>query len=560
VTELTEAQPAQRSTGFRYVVSAVVRERNLRRVELAFFGFNMSEYATWIAILVYAYTRGGAGEVAFVSVIQLIPAAILAPFGAYAGDRFPRDRVLFVDYLIQGAALAAAGVALLLDAPVAVVYAFAVVAAATLTFSRPAHNSLLPGLTESPEQLTAANVVTGVAEGSGVMIGPLIGGVLIAWVGPGLVFAVFGGVMVLGAMLVRRLRSDPSAVETAGHVTASGVFRQTIGGFGALWRAREARLLITVLSLGVVVLGALDVLFVATAIDLLHIGESGSSFLGAAFGAGGIIGATATVTLVGRRRLTPPLAAGALLIGVPVAALAVLPYVGAAPALFAASGAGWSLADIAGRTLLQRVAPDEVLARIFGIFEGIAMVAVAVGSVAASGLVGTVGIKWTLVIAGAFVPLVLLVTGARLFAIDRQAAAPDPHLIDLLRAIPIFAPMPAPAVERLLANLVRVDVRPGDVVIREGDPGDRFYVIDRGEVEVTTRGTAIGRRRAGDYVGEIALLRDVPRTATVTAVTGVSMYALDRDVFLGALTGHPRSRDVAEERIEHDLSALRERG
>lgn len=560
MTELTEAHPAQRSTGFRYVVSAVVRERNLRRVELAFFGFNMSEYATWIAILVYAYTRGGAGEVAFVSVIQLIPAAILAPFGAYAGDRFPRDRVLFVDYLIQGAALATAGVALLLDAPVAVVYAFAVVAAATLTFSRPAHNSLLPGLTDSPEQLTAANVVTGVAEGSGVMIGPLIGGVLIAWVGPGLVFAVFGGVMVVGAMLVRRLRSDPSAIETAGQMRASGVFRQTIGGFGALWRAREARLLITVLSLGVVVLGALDVLFVATAIDLLHIGESGSSFLGAAFGTGGIIGATATVTLVGRRRLTPPLAAGALLIGVPVAALAVLPYVGAAPALFAASGAGWSLADVAGRTLLQRVAPDEVLARIFGIFEGIAMVAVAVGSVAASGLVGTVGIKWTLVVAGAFVPLVLLVTGARLFAIDRQAAAPDPHLIDLLRAIPIFAPMPAPAVERLLANLVRVDVRPGDVVIREGDPGDRFYVIDRGEVEVTTRGTAIGRRRAGDYVGEIALLRDVPRTATVTAVTAVTMYALDRDVFLGALTGHPRSRDVAEERIEHDLSALRERG
>jgi MFS family permease len=560
VTELTEAHPAQRSTGFRYVVSAVVRERNLRRVELAFFGFNMSEYATWIAILVYAYTRGGAGEVAFVSVIQLIPAAILAPFGAYAGDRFPRDRVLFVDYLIQGAALATAGVALLLDAPVAVVYAFAVVAAATLTFSRPAHNSLLPGLTDSPEQLTAANVVTGVAEGSGVMIGPLIGGVLIAWVGPGLVFAVFGGVMVVGAMLVRRLRSDPSAIETAGQMRASGVFRQTIGGFGALWRAREARLLITVLSLGVVVLGALDVLFVATAIDLLHIGESGSSFLGAAFGTGGIIGATATVTLVGRRRLTPPLAAGALLIGVPVAALAVLPYVGAAPALFAASGAGWSLADVAGRTLLQRVAPDEVLARIFGIFEGIAMVAVAVGSVAASGLVGTVGIKWTLVVAGAFVPLVLLVTGARLFAIDRQTAAPDPRLIALLRAIPIFAPMPAPAVERLLANLVRVDVRPGEVVIREGDPGDRFYVIDRGEVEVTTRGTAIGRRRAGDYVGEIALLRDVPRTATVTAVTAVTMYALDRDVFLGALTGHPRSRDVAEERIEHDLSALRERG
>jgi MFS family permease len=560
MTDAAETTGAEPVAGVRYVLSAVVADRDLRRVELAFFGFNMSEYATWIAILVYAYSRGGAAEVGFVSVIQLIPAAVLAPFGAYAGDRFRRDRVLFVDYLIQGAALAAAGVALLLDAPVGVVYAFAVVAAATLTFSRPAHNSLLPGLTDSPEHLTAANVVTGVAEGSGVMVGPLIGGVLIALSGPGLVFAVFGGVMLVGALLVRRLHADLSAIETAGPMTASGVFRQTVGGFGALWRAREARLIVTVLSLGVVVLGALDVLFVATAIDLLHIGESGSSFLGAAFGTGGIIGATATVTLVGRRRLTPPLAAGALLIGIPVAALAAMPYVGAAPALFAASGAGWSLADVAGRTLLQRIAPDDVLARIFGIFEGIGMVALAVGSVAASGLVHAVGIRWTLVIAGAFIPLVLLVTGPRLFAVDRHAAAPDPHLLELLRGIAIFAPMPAPAVERLLANLVRVDVRPGDVVIREGDPGDRFYVIDAGEVEVTAGGGVVGRRRAGDYVGEIALLRDVPRTATVTAVTEVTMYALERDVFLGAVTGYPRSRDVAEEQIAHDLTELRERG
>lgn len=560
MSDTTGAVAAQRTTGSRYsIISTVLRDRDLRRVELAFLGFNMSEYATWIAILVYAYSRGGAAEVAFVSVIQLIPAAILAPFGAYAGDRFRRDHVLFVDYLIQGAALGAAGLALLLDTPVGVVYGFAVVAAATLTFSRPAHNSLLPGLTDSPEHLTAANVVTGVAEGSGVMIGPLIGGVLIAWAGPGLVFAVFGGVMLVGAMLVRRLNTDLTAIETAGRITASGVFRQTIGGFGALWRAREARLIVTVLSLGVVVLGALDVLFVATAIDLLHIGESGSSFLGAAFGTGGIIGATATVTLVGRRRLTPPLAAGALLIGVPVAAVAAIPYVGTVPALFAASGAGWSLADIAGRTLLQRVAPDDVLARIFGIFEGIAMVAIATGSVAASGLVDAVGIKTTLVIAGAFVPMVLLVTGARLFAIDRNAAAPDPHLLELLRRIPIFAPMPAPAIERLLANLVRVDVRPGDVLIREGDPGDRFYAIDRGEVEVTAGGAAVGRRGPGQYVGEIALLRDVPRTATVIALTQVTLYALERDVFLGAVTGHALSHDVAQERIEHDLTELRRR-
>jgi MFS family permease len=560
VTETAPPTAAERARGFRYVVRTVVRDRDLRLVELAFFGFNMSEYATWIAILVYAYSRGGAAEAGFVSVLQLVPAAVVAPFGAYAGDRFRRDRVLFVDYLVQAGALGAAGAALLLDLPVVVVYACAVVAAASLTFSRPAHNSLLPALTDSPEHLTAANVVTGVAEGSGVMLGPLIGGVLIAWQGPGTVFVVFAAVMLVGAMLVRRLHADLSVIDSVGErMTPAHVLRETAGGFGALWRAPKARLVVLVLSLGVVVLGALDVLFVASAIDLLHMGESGPSWLGAAFGIGGIIGATATVTLVGRRRLTPPLMSGALVMGVPVAGLAAVPSVAAAPVLFAASGAGWSLADVAGRTLLQRVAPDDVLARIFGIYEGVAMIALAVGSAAAAVLVESFGIRVTLIVAGGFVPLVVLVTGPRLLAIDRDAAAPDPHLLELLRRTPIFAPMPAPAIERLVANLIRVDLRPGHVVIREGERGDRFYLIDRGEVEVTAGGRPLGHRGAGDYVGEIALLRDVRRTATVTAVTQTTLYALDRDVFLLAVTGHPGSRDVAEERIERDLSELRRR-
>jgi MFS family permease len=555
----SRADEPRATTGFRYVVSTVVGDRDLRRVELAFLGFNMSEYATWIAILVYAYSRGGAAEAGFVSVIQLIPAAIVAPLAAYAGDRFRRDRVIFVDYLVQASALGAAGIALLLDLPVAVVYTFAVVAAASLSFSRPAHNSLLPALTDSPEHLTAANVVTSVAEGTGVMIGPLVGGVLIAWEGPGTVFVAFALVMFAAAMLVRRLHADLSVIRTSDRMTPALVWRQTLGGFDALWRARDARLLVAVLSLGVVVLGALDVLFVASAIDLLHMGESGPSWLGAAFGIGGIIGAAATVRLVGRRRLTPPLVSGALVMGVPVAGLAAVPSVAAAPVAFAASGAGWSLADVAGRTLLQRVAPDDVLARIFGIYEGVAMIALAAGSAAAAVLVESFGIRVTLVVAGAFIPLVVLVTGARLLAIDRHAAAPDPHLLGLLRGIPIFAPLPAPVIERLVASLVRVDVRPGDVVIREGEPGDRFYVIDHGDVEVTAGGRTLGRRGAGDYVGEIALLRDVPRTATVTADADTTLFALERDVFLGAVTGHPRSRDVAEERIEHDLSELRDR-
>ncbi|MGZ4146753.1 MAG: cyclic nucleotide-binding domain-containing protein, partial [Actinomycetota bacterium] len=236
-----------------------------------------------------------------------------------------------------------------------------------------------------------------------------------------------------------------------------------------------------------------------------------------------------------------------------------VPSVAAAPAMLGLSGAGSSVADVAGRTLLQRVSPDEVLARIFGIFEGVAMITIAIGSAAASALIATLGIRTALVLAGAFVPVILLVTARPLLAIDRHARAPDPHLLELLRGIPIFSPLTPPAIERLLAHLVRVEAHPGDVVIREGDPGDRFYVIDAGEVEVTTGGRLVGRRGPGEYVGEIALLRNVPRTATVTALTEVTLFALERDVFLSAITGHPRSHDMAQERIERDLDELRQR-
>jgi MFS family permease len=544
----------------RSLLSAVVRDRDLRRVELAFLGFNMTEVATWIAILVYAYERGGATEAGLVSVIQLAPAAVVAPFAAYAGDRFRRDRVLFVDYLVQAVALAATAAALALHLPVPAVYAFAAVAASSLTFTRPAHNSLLPYVTDSPAHLTAANVVTSVAEGSGVMLGPLIGGILLAWSGPGAVFLAFASLTLVDALLVRRLRVDLSIAEPSARITARTVWHETVQGFRVLGRAREPRLLILVLSSGLVVWGLIDVLLVATAIDLLHMGSGGPGYLASAYGVGGIVGAAAASVLVGRRRLTLPLAAGGVVFGSPIAGIGAFPAVASAPVLLGLSGAGWGVTDVAGRTLLQRVSPDEVLARIFGILEGIAMVSLAVGSIAASLLVHAFGIRVALAITGAIVPVVLVVTGRRLLAIDREAAAPDPRLLELIRRIPIFAPLPAPAIERLLANLIRVDVRPGDVIIREGEPGNRFYVIDRGQVAVTAGGTPVGRRGAGEYVGEIALLRDVPRTATVTAVTEVTLYALERDVFLTAVTGHPRSRDVAEERIEHDLSALRERG
>jgi len=528
-----------------HIFRAVMTDPNLRRVESAYLGFNMTEFATWIAILVYAFERGGAAEAGVVAVILLIPSAVVAPFAAYAGDRFRRDRVLLIDYLMQGVAIGATAVTLFVDAAPWLVYAAATIASISITLTRPAQNSLVPALTKTPDDLTATNVVTGVVEGSGKMLGPLAAGVLLGLSGPDAVFAVFAGVSLLGAVFVSRVRADPSAVTPPGRVDASDVWRQTLAGFATLAREREPRLVVLLLASSDIVVGALDVLFVATAIDLLAIGRSGAGYLSAAFGAGAVLGAAATVVLVGRRRLTPPLAAGAVVFGIPIGLVAVAPSAVSAPILFSIAGGGRTLGDVAGRTLLQRISPNEVLSRVFGVLEGLSMLALAVGSIGAAVLIQVFGVQAALVVIGAFLPLVILASSSHLLSIDRRAVAPDAEALALVRKIPFFTPLPAPAMERVMTNMTPVQVGPGEVLIREGDVGDFFYVIVEGEVEVTSQGKHLGTLGPGAYVGEIALLRDVPRTATVVARTPLRLLGLHREPFLLAVTGHPQSVQVA---------------
>ena len=531
----------QRRGSFRTVLA----DRNLRRVELAFLGFNMTEFATWIAILVYAFERGGAAEMGAVSAILLVPSAVVAPLAAYAGDRFRRDRVLAVDYVVQGLALGATAATLYADAPAGLVYAAATVASISITFTRPAQNSLLPALTATPGDLTAANVVSGVVEGMGKMLGPIIAGILLGTSGSAAVFAAFAVVTLIGALLVARLRVDVAAVTPEARIDAADVFHETLRGFETLRRASEPRLVVLLLSAGVIVVGALDVLFVATAIDLLDIGAGGAGFLSAAFGAGAIVGAASTIMLVGRRRLTPSLAGGAVLFGAPIGLVAVAPSAVGAPVLFAAAGAGRSVGDVSGRTLLQRISPNDVLSRVFGVLEGLMMLALVVGSVGAAVLIEVSGVQTALVVVGAFLPIIILVSSGRLLSIDRSAEAPDAEILRLLRAIPFFAPLPAPSMERVMADVIARDAAAGDVLIREGDPGDLFYVIVEGTVEITRGGEHVSEQGPGAYVGEVALLRDVPRTASVIAKTPLRLLALEREPFLLAVTGHPVSHEAA---------------
>jgi hypothetical protein len=215
------------------------------------------------------------------------------------------------------------------------------------------------------------------------------------------------------------------------------------------------------------------------------------------------------------------------------------------PVFLGVAGAGRPLIDVAGRTMLQRVVPDRVLSRVFGVLEGLYMAGLALGLAVTPILLAVLGERVTFIVAGAFLPVVFLLARRRLVEIDASVAVPEARLA-LLRSLPIFAPLPAPALERVVSRLIPTEVAPGTEIVRQGDPGDRFYVIEEGDVMVSKNGRQVATLERGDFFGEIALLREIPRTATVTARTETSLYALERDDFLEAITGHPQSTEAAD--------------
>ena len=188
------------------VVRTVSGNPGLLRVELAFIGFNVAEWATWVSILAYAYEVGGAPATGLVAAVQLVPAALVAPLAAVAGDRFRRELVLLAGYLAQAVALGATAAALLTDAPVPLVYGLAALAATSITVTRPAQSALLPMLARTPDELTAANVASGWTESVSVLVGPAVAALLLGLYGPGAVFAVMAGLVAGSAVLVVRVR------------------------------------------------------------------------------------------------------------------------------------------------------------------------------------------------------------------------------------------------------------------------------------------------------------------------------------------------------------------
>jgi MFS family permease len=534
------------------VFAAVLRRDALRRVLLAFFIFNAAEWAVWLAVLIYAFTIGGTATAGIVALLQLIPAALVAPLASVLGDRLRRDHALALGYATQSVIMIVTAAALWSDAEPAIVYLLAIATSCSITLTRPVHNAILPELAETPEELTASNAASSTLEGLAIFVGPVMNGVLIGLQGPWLVFAVMGAASAVGALVTVHLplneveRPDRAAPPQRLVADAREGFRQ-------LRREPGALLLSLLVGAQFVVIGALDVLYTVTAVDVLDMGESGIGILASAVGVGGVVGAGATAVLVGRRRMSPALGAGIIATGIPLALVALAQAPPFALAMLALSGAGKAFFDVAGRTLLQRTVRDEVLARIFGVQEGLLMAGLAIGSIAAPVLVAVFGARGAFIAAGAILPLFGALSWGRLRRIEQGGVVPGPEL-EILRRIPIFQPLAQPVLERLSWSLTPVSVPAGSVVIREGDPGDRFFIIKEGTANVSAVGASIATLGHGDYFGEIALLRNVPRTATVTAASDLELLSLDRAEFLSAMTGSRLSVEQANQEADRRLS------
>jgi MFS family permease len=526
------------------VLGGVMRNPDLRRVELAFVGFNAAEWGVWIAMLVYAYERGGATTAGVVALVQLVPAAVFAPVAASLGGRYPPTRVLAAGYVAQGVAMAATAAVLLAGGPVVLAYGLAAVAATAVTITRPVQAVLMPSLARSPEELTAANVASGWIESVSMLGAPALAGVLLGAGGAGTVFAVMAGVALAAALLVAPVRGPAAA-------GADNPVEETLDGLGVVAREPGPRALVWLLGVESVAIGALDVLYVVLAVAVLHHGGATAGYLNAAFGAGGVLGVAVTVALVGRRRLAPALLLGLALWAAALAVVAAAPSTLAAFAMLAVAGVGRTTLDVAGRTLLQRIARPDALARVFGLLEGVSMAGLAVGSIAASAFVGLAGGRGAFVCLAALLPLSAALVLRSVLSAD-SSVLPVVE-IARLRALPIFSPLGAPALEGLARALEPVEASAGDAVISEGEPGDRFYVVADGALDVSVGGEQVGVLERGDCFGEIALLRDVPRTATVTARSPVLLDALDKSAFLAAVTGHDPSARAADELVHERL-------
>jgi MFS family permease len=538
-------------TTVRAAFASNLRHRDLRRVQLAFGAAWTSEWALTVGLAIVAFRDGGAAAVGLVALLRLAPGAIAAPFLAAIADRVRRERMIMAIGIVRGIAIGGMAALLAGGAPTPFVYALAAVSSVAGTPLRAAHSALLPSLCTTTEQLTSANAVRGMLDSLSTLLGPIIAAVLLALGSAATVFVAAAVASLWSGLSVAHL--DYEAPPAAEDSRRSSVVAEVRDGFRALGERRDLALLIGLGVSQTFTRGCLNVLTVLAAIDVLHIGDSGVGVLYAAVGVGAVVGSLGASMLVASRRLAAWFGVSIALWGAPLIGIGVVPHVGVALALLAVVGLANAVLDVSGFSVIARLAPDDVLARVFGIFEALIALTIGLGSVLTPVVVAALGVRGALIALGSVCPLLAALAWTRLRGIDRSMGERE-AVLSHLRTVPILHSLPVAVMDGLGRGLTRTRVSAGQAVFQQGEAGDRFYVIASGEADVIQDGRQIGTLGVHDSFGEIALLRDLPRTAEVRARTPLDVYALDRDLFVRTVNGYRAATSEADRTITRRLA------
>jgi hypothetical protein len=300
-----------------------------------------------------------------------------------------------------------------------------------------------------------------------------------------------------------------------------------------------------------IIAGATGVLWVTFAVHILHTGARGMGYIDAVLGIGAVLGGFVAIARSSRNKLTADLTVGVALWSLPLLLVAASETRAAVFAAAALLGFANPLVDVNFATAVQRIAPDRVLGRVFGAFEGSLIATMALGAAVTPFLLDGLGMRATVTILAVAVgaPAVLLFPMSR--GIDNRMR--EPRGLPLLRGLAIFAPLSPARLEGLARQLKAVQVSAGSVVTAEGAAGDTFYVIEAGRVRVTHGAQLIREEGPGEYFGEIALLHDVPRTATVTAAEDTVLLTLSRADFLAAVSDSDESAKAVEDVVAYRM-------
>ena len=523
--------------------------RNVRKLQLAGMGSILGTYAYAVALPVYAYHAGGARAVALLFFARFVLAAIAAPWLGVLADRGSRRRLMLCADAARVGIFAGMTAVAVAGGSAYVVYVLAVSSTIIGGCYPPAQAALLPTLVDSPDELTAANLVSNTLMSLGMFVGPALGGILLALSGPSAVFALTGASFLWSALFVVQIPRDAPPAQGPDRA----VLRQLSAGFAAV-RRPAVRTVVGLSAAHAMVEGALTVLIVVLVFRLLHGSNATVGWLTTAMGVGSIFGAAVVAVIAARRRLAGGFALGILLWGIPLAATALAVKFPAALVLLGLVGIGGILIQVNGITMLQRSAENEVLGRVFAVLESLILAAMAIGTLVVAGLVSWLGPRGAIIAFGAFLPVLLVPLWASLRRIDDEARIAEEPL-ELLRRIEIFAELPEAVLEHLATGATSEMAAPFQAVVSQGEVGHRFYVIAEGQAAVEADEAELRGLGPGDFFGEIALLRDIPRTATVRALEPLRLYSIERNEFIAAVTGHAPTLAAAEDVVMSRLPA-----